>query len=98
MVQDGDHGYLQSAQGRERKQCTLGPRAFGCRKLTGNSIQKHYGKGSPDRKALEKALQSWGGMREVYAIVNGEEVRQFIALEHQDMDRCRSASIYIRSL
>lgn len=95
MVQDGDHGYLQSAQGREREQCTLGSRVLGCTELTGDSSQKHYGIGSPDRKALEQALQSWGGMREVYAIVNGEEVRKCIVLKYQDMSHCRPASMCI---
>ena len=42
--------------------------------LTVMALQKHYAKSSPDRKALENALHSWGGMREVYPIINGQEV------------------------
>lgn len=36
--------------------------------------QKHYAKGSPDRAALEEALQSWSSPLEAYPIVNAKEV------------------------
>lgn len=39
-----------------------------------NENNKHYVKDSPDRKSLDKALQSWSSIFEVHAIVDGEEV------------------------
>lgn len=40
------------------------------------SLQKHYVKGSPDRKALEKALHEAGKWTlQVPTVINGKEVR-----------------------
>lgn len=39
-------------------------------------LQKHYAKGSPDRKALENALHEAGRKTlEVPTVINGKEVR-----------------------
>lgn len=38
-------------------------------------VQKHYSKGSPDRRALEEVLAAWETQLEVSAIIDGKEVR-----------------------
>ena len=39
-----------------------------------SGLQKHYVKGSPERKGLEAALKGFKQTREVPAIVNGKEL------------------------
>ena len=73
-----DHCNIQSAQGGEREQCAYLQEQQIASVQAYEGMQKHYAKGSPDRKALEAALHEIGQKPlEVPTIIDGKEVSHF---------------------